>query len=52
MRGLILLLGGLNLLASLDAALLRSGLSAPVHTDRLPDVHGILMVLEFLTGLP
>jgi len=31
MRGLILLLGGLNLLAGLDAALLRSGSSLDFH---------------------
>lgn len=50
-RGGTLLLGGLSLLAGLDAALLRSGLAAPVRTDRLPEIHGILMVLGFLGTL-
>lgn len=42
---------GLSLLAGLDAALLLLGVSAPVTTDRLPDVHGMLMVLGFVGTL-
>ena len=47
-RALLLLPGGLALLAGLDAALLLLGLPAPVTTDRLPDIHGMLMVLGFV----
>lgn len=36
------------MLAGLDAALLLLGLPAPVRADRLPEVHGMLMVLGFL----
>lgn len=50
-RGPILLLAGLNLLIGLDAALLRSGLAAPVRAQLLSDVHGMLMVLGFLGTL-
>lgn len=50
-RYLLLLLGGLSLLAGLDAALLLSDLPAPVTSGRLPDVHGMLMVLGFLGTL-
>lgn len=50
-RYLLLLLGGLSLLAGLDAALLLSALPAPVRSERLPDVHGMLMVLGFLGTL-
>lgn len=39
------------LLAGLDAALVLLGLPAPVTTDRLPDVHGALMVLGFVGAL-
>lgn len=42
---------GLCLLAGLDAALLLLGLSAPLTTDRLPEVHGILLVLGFVGTL-
>ncbi|WP_458248604.1 hypothetical protein [Streptomyces sp. MAI_2237] len=38
---------GICLLAGLDAALGLLGLPAPVTTDRLPQVHGMLMVLGF-----
>ena len=41
----------LALLAGLDAALILLGLPAPVTTDRLPDVHGVLLVLGFLGTL-
>lgn len=47
-RLLLLAAGGGCLLAGLDAALLLLGVWAPVRLDRLPDVHGILMVLGFL----
>ncbi|NLH70791.1 MAG: hypothetical protein GX454_11540, partial [Brooklawnia sp.] len=41
-------LGGACLLAGLDAALLLVGVWAPVDSDRLPGLHGIVMVLGFL----
>ena len=44
-------LGGLALLAGLDAALLLLGVWAPVRSDRLADVHGVVMVLGFLGTL-
>lgn len=47
-RWLLLAGGGVCLLAGLNAALLLLGLPAPVRTDRLADIHGILMVLGFL----
>lgn len=47
-RALPLLPAGLCLLAGLDAALLLLGLPAPVAADRLPDVHGMVLVLGFL----
>lgn len=39
------------MLAGLDAALLLLGVPAPVTTDRLPDVHGMLMALGFVGTL-
>ena len=39
------------MLAGLDAALLLIGVPAPVTADRLPDVHGMLMVLGFVGTL-
>lgn len=42
---------GLALLAGLDAALMLLGLPAPVRADRLPEVHGMLMVLGFVGTL-
>lgn len=42
---------GLSLLAGLDAALLLLGLPAPITTDRLPQVHGMLLVLGFVGTL-
>lgn len=48
LRTLLLLPGGIALLAGLDAALLLLGLSAPVATERLPELHGIVMVLGFV----
>lgn len=43
-----LLPAGLAMLAGLDAALLLLGLPAPLTTDRLPDIHGMLLVLGFV----
>jgi hypothetical protein len=40
--------GGLCLLAGLDAALMLLGVRAPVRADRLPDVHGMLLVFGFV----
>ncbi|GAB3260417.1 hypothetical protein [Nocardioides dilutus] len=42
---------GLALLAGLDAALMLLGVPAPVRADRLPEVHGMLMVLGFVGTL-
>lgn len=50
-RRLLLVPAGLALLAGLDAALLLIGAPAPVTTDRLPDVHGMLLVLGFVGTL-
>jgi hypothetical protein len=47
----LLVPGALALLAGLDAALLLLGLPAPVRSDRLPEVHGVLMVLGFVGTL-
>ena len=53
LRLLLLLPGGLALLAGLDAALILLGLPAPVRVDRLPQVHGMLLVLGgILLGQP
>ncbi|WP_324784963.1 hypothetical protein [Streptomyces sp. H51] len=46
-RAVLLVPAGIALLAGLDAALLLLGLPAPVRADRLPRVHGMLMVLGF-----
>lgn len=42
---------GIALLAGLDAALILLDLPAPVRVDRLPEVHGMLMVLGFVGTL-
>lgn len=47
-RIVFLALGGLCLLAGLDAALLLIGVWAPVTTSRLPMVHGMVMALGFM----
>lgn len=47
----VLLLAGVALLAGLDAALLLLGLPAPVRLDRLPSVHGTLLVFGFVGTL-
>ncbi|TFD73998.1 hypothetical protein E3T48_13840 [Cryobacterium fucosi] len=44
----LLLAGGIALLAGLDGALLLLGLSAPIVSARLADVHGPLMVFGFV----
>ncbi len=46
-----LLPAGLALLAGLDAGLLLLSLPAPVTTARLPEVHGMLLVLGFVGTL-
>lgn len=47
-RMLLLLPAGLALLLGLDAALLLLDVPAPLHLDRLPEVHGVLLVLGFV----
>lgn len=42
---------GLSLLAGLDAALLLLGLPAPVTTRRLPETHGMLLLVGFVGTL-
>lgn len=48
MRLALMIGGGISLLAGLDAALLLLGVAAPVSTERLAAVHGMLMVLGFI----
>ncbi|HEX6197606.1 MAG TPA: hypothetical protein VFZ37_16940 [Jiangellaceae bacterium] len=50
-RAALLALPGLALLAGLNAALLLLDLPAPVDVQRLPDVHGVLLVLGFAGAL-
>ena len=50
-RALLLIPGGISLLAGLNAALQLLGLPAPVNLARLPDVHGLLMTLGFVGTL-
>ena len=50
-RVLLLALGGLSLLAGLDAGLVRLGVWAPVTSERVGDLHGPVMVLGFLGTL-
>ncbi|MGF2948898.1 hypothetical protein [Microbacterium alcoholitolerans] len=50
-RMLSMLPAAIALLAGLDAGLLLLGLPAPLSTDRLPDVHGMLLVLGFVGTL-
>ncbi len=47
-RALLMLPAGLALLAGLDAALMLLDVPAPVRADRLPEVHGVLLVLGFV----
>lgn len=51
LRLLWLLPAGFALLLGLDAGLLLLGLPAPITTDRLPEVHGMLLVLGFVGTL-
>jgi hypothetical protein len=50
-RLVLLVPGVIALLAGLDAALILLGLPAPVSAARLPDVHGMLLVLGFVGTL-
>lgn len=46
-----LLPAAVAMLAALDAALLLLGLPAPINFDRLPDLHGPLMIFSFVGTL-
>lgn len=48
LRMALLLPGGIALVGGLDAALLLLGLPAPVTAARLPQIHGVLLVLGFV----
>lgn len=50
-RAVFLVPAGLSLLAGLDAALMLLGAPTPVRADRLPDVHGMLLVFGFVGTL-
>lgn len=50
-RAVFLLPAGITMLAGLDAALMLLGVPAPVSTERLPDVHGMLLVFGFVGTL-
>lgn len=50
-RAVFLVLAGLSMLAGLDAALMLLGVGAPVSAHRLPEVHGLVMVLGFVGTL-
>ena len=50
-RALLLAPAGLALLVGLDAGLLLAELPAPISADRLPEIHGMVMVLGFLGTL-
>lgn len=47
-RLVVLVLALVSVLSGLDAALLRLGVAAPVHSESLADGHGVLMVYGFL----
>jgi len=47
-RAIFLVPAGVALLSGLDAGLLLLGIPAPVTAERMPDVHGMLMVLGFV----
>ncbi|HQR28041.1 MAG TPA: hypothetical protein PLP61_13460 [Nocardioides sp.] len=51
LRVVLVLPAGVALLAGLDAALLLLDLPAPLSTARLPEVHGVLLVLGFVGTL-
>ena len=50
-RAALLVPAGVALLVGMDAALVLLGLPAPVRWERLPDVHGVLLVLGFVGTL-
>lgn len=50
-RAVFVLPAAVALLAGLDAALMLIGLPAPVRADRLPEVHGFLLVIGFVGTL-
>lgn len=50
-RAWLMIPAAVCLLAGLDAGLVLLGVPAPVRTDRLPQVHGMLMVLGFVGTL-
>lgn len=50
-RAVLVAPAGIALLAGLDAALMLLGVPAPVSVTRLPDVHGMLLVLGFVGAL-
>jgi hypothetical protein len=50
-RAMLLVPAGLGMLVGLDAGLLLAELPAPVTADRLPEIHGMVMVLGFLGTL-
>ena len=47
-RIVFLIPAGVALLAGLNGGLLLLGLPAPVTTERMPDAHGMVMVLGFV----
>lgn len=50
-RPVFLVPAGLSLLAGLDGALMLMDLPAPVDADRMPEVHGFVLVLGFVGTL-
>jgi hypothetical protein len=50
-RAWLLVPAGLSLLGGLDAALLLAEVPAPIDAARLPEIHGVLLVLGFLGTL-
>jgi hypothetical protein len=50
-RAVFLVPAGVTMLAGLDAALMLLGVPAPVSAERLPDVHGMLLVFGFVGTL-
>lgn len=48
---ILLAAAGFALIAGLDAALMLAGLPAPFTSDRLPQVHGVLLSLSFVGTL-
>lgn len=48
LRLTLLTLGGMSLLAGLNAGLVALGIWAPIQTPRLADIHGIVMSLGFM----